>query len=61
MVSYDTAEQSLVSQSEVAGRHNRHSLSVSGTNPEMLALAVQNNSNQTNPEPLRLNLPHNLA
>ena len=57
-VSYETAEQSLVSQSEVAGRHN--SLSVSGDNPECLALDVNN----TNPPPARLRLTtnsHNLA
>ena len=58
VVSYETAEQSLVSGSEVAGRHN--SLSVSGDNPECLALDVNN----TNPPPARLRLTtnsHNLA
>ena len=55
-VSYETAEQSLVSGSEVAGRHN--SLSVSGDNPECLALAVNN----TNKPPVRLTTSsHNLA
>ena len=48
VVSFETAEQSLVSQSEVAGRHN--SLSVSGDNPECLALDVNN----TNKPPVRL-------
>ena len=47
-MSFETAEQSLVSQSEVAGRHN--SLSVSGDNPECLALDVNN----TNKPPVRL-------
>ena len=61
VVSYETAEQSLmsqVSQSEVAQPHN--SLSVSGDNPECLALDVNN----TNPPPARLRLTtnsHNLA
>ena len=56
VVSYETAEQSLVSGSEVAGRHN--SLSVSGDNPECLALAVNN----TNKPPMRLTTSsHNLA
>ena len=51
VVSYETAEQSLmsqVSQSEVAQTHN--SLSVSGDNPECLALDV----NKTNKPPVRL-------
>ena len=47
-MSFETAEQSLVSQSEVAARHN--SLSVSGDNPECLALDV----NKTNKPPVRL-------
>ena len=56
VVSFDTAEQSLVSQSEVAARHN--SLSVSGDNPECLALDV----NITNKPPLRLSTSsHHLA
>ena len=61
VVSYETAEQSLVSQSEVAHHHHhQHSLSVSGDNPECLALDVNN----TNPPPARLRLTtnsHNLA
>jgi len=53
LVSYDTAEQSLVSQSEVAVRHKADSLSVSGDNPEWLALAVNTSSfNQPNKQPL---------
>ena len=59
VVSYETAEQSLVSQSEVAHHHN--SLSVSGDNPECLALDV-NNTNNPPLRPLRLTTSsHNLA
>ena len=46
LTSFETAEQSLVSRSEVL---NRASLSVSDQNPERLALAVEvsNNKNST--------------
>merc|ERR1719186_1817198 len=47
LTSFDTAEQSLVSRSEVL---NRASLSVSDQNPERLALAVEVSANNNNPE-----------
>ena len=62
VVSYETAEQSLVSQvsqSEVAHPHN--SLSVSGDNPECLALDV-NKTNKPPVRPVRLtSTSHHLA
>merc|ERR1719422_2648106 len=47
LTSFDTAEQSLVSRSEV---FHRASLSVTDQNPERLALAVEVSPNKNNPD-----------
>ena len=44
-MSFDTAEQSFVSQSEVGGLSVTSELAVSEDNPERLALAINNNTN----------------
>ena len=60
-MSYDTAEQSIVSHSEVS-EHDaddaRDVLTVTEDNPETLALAVSNNRpTNNNIQQLRLNIP----
>ena len=47
LTSFDTAEQSLVSRSEV---FKRASLSITDQNPERLALAVEVSPNKNNPD-----------
>ena len=58
MVSYDTAEQSIVSHSEVVTHPSDDVLAVTEDNPETLALAVTNNKpTNNNIHQLRLNIP----
>ena len=65
VVSYDTAEQSFVSHSEVDGRDNvSEMLTVMDKNPETLALAVNpvlNKLTVNNTPQFKLNIPTNPA
>ena len=59
MVSFDTAEQSFVSQSEVGGVSVTSELAVSEDNPESLALAVRAGRDNNNTNNLRLEIQTN--